>query len=228
MRYLIKFRHGRRDQPKIALTFDDGPSMWTESILDILKERSIPATFFLIPENVEKLPDVARRILAEGHEIGGHAHQPDGFSYAKALRTKASAAAIRQSLEVAKEVLGLDLRFFRPSPELAFNRGTEKILLDLHLIPVLASAYSRVKKSPDMQAHDIVKGLRGGDIVLLHDGHDLFIDSSRPKDTIRILPSVIDAAKQKGLQFVKVSELLDVPAYMSSFEARMVDAIPFA
>ena len=63
------------DGNKIALTFDDGPHpQYTPLILDILKEYNVHATFFLIGENAERNPELVRRILREGHEIGNHTY----------------------------------------------------------------------------------------------------------------------------------------------------------
>src|ERR1700685_2740033 len=63
----------RVDQPYVAMTFDDGPSAEnTPRLLDMLKQRNIKATFFLIGQNAAANPDLVRRILAEGHEIGNH------------------------------------------------------------------------------------------------------------------------------------------------------------
>ena len=65
---------GSRGSGKIALTFDDGPGEATSAILDMLKQAEIRATFFLCGQNVERYPDLARRIAEEGHEIGNHTH----------------------------------------------------------------------------------------------------------------------------------------------------------
>ncbi len=213
MRYLIKYRRGPKDLPRISLTLDDGPSLWTDEILDILQKHSIKATFFLIPDNMRKLPAVVKRIIDEGHEIGGHAHQDEIFSKWKSFWQKASDEKVKNSLNTIYDMLGVYPHFFRPSPELAFNMGTDKILKQLDLIPILASAYSRVNRSQEAQIKEIAEKLRNGAIILLHDGHDLKIDSERPKDTIAILPSIIKAARAKGLEFVKISELFGMPAY---------------
>jgi peptidoglycan/xylan/chitin deacetylase (PgdA/CDA1 family) len=71
-----------------------------------------------------------------------------------------------------------------------------------------------------VQEREVVGKLREGAIVLLHDGHDLFTDSARPEDTIAILPGIIKAAREKGLSFMKVSELLHLPVYKGPFEER--------
>ena len=59
---------------KVALTFDDGPSPWTEDILDELKRRGVKASFFVLGKNVERYPEIAQRIKNEGHHLGVHAY----------------------------------------------------------------------------------------------------------------------------------------------------------
>jgi peptidoglycan-N-acetylglucosamine deacetylase len=67
------YTHVRTNQPYLAMTFDDGPSAeYTPRLLDLLKARHLKATFFLVGKNVEAHPDLVRRIIAEGHEVGNH------------------------------------------------------------------------------------------------------------------------------------------------------------
>ena len=62
-----------KEAPKIAITFDDGPSpAWTPKLLDGLKERNVKATFFLIGENAENTPELVKRESEEGHLVGNH------------------------------------------------------------------------------------------------------------------------------------------------------------
>ena len=65
---------GPRDRPAIALTFDDGPSECTPAILDILAKHNVPATFFQVGANVERLPAVASAVRQAGHELGNHTY----------------------------------------------------------------------------------------------------------------------------------------------------------
>jgi peptidoglycan/xylan/chitin deacetylase (PgdA/CDA1 family) len=64
-----------------------------------------------------------------------------------------------------------------------------------------------------MQIKEVKAGIKGGAIILLHDGHDLKTDSERPKGTIQMLPEIINTVIERGLQFVPVSELLGLEAY---------------
>jgi peptidoglycan-N-acetylglucosamine deacetylase len=67
------YTHARIQGPYLAMTFDDGPSAeYTPRLLDLLKARHLKATFFLIGQNVQAHPELVRRIIAEGHEVGNH------------------------------------------------------------------------------------------------------------------------------------------------------------
>lgn len=94
------------------LTFDDGPSEEnTSAVLDILKERGIKATFFVVGENVKKHPDVARRIVEEGHTIGIHCNQHE---YDKIYASVDSYLAdFQEAYDTVKEVTGVEARLFR-------------------------------------------------------------------------------------------------------------------
>lgn len=94
------------------LTFDDGPSAEnTEKVLDILKEHEIKATFFLIGENVEKHPEVARRIAEEGHTIGIHCYSHD---YKKLYAdTDSYLEDFNRAKEIVYEVTGVEVKLFR-------------------------------------------------------------------------------------------------------------------
>src|SRR5258706_7997578 len=90
---------GKLDTNAVALTFDDGPSEETEAILDVLKEYGIKATFFMIGTQVETFPDVARRVVSEGHEIGNHSLSHSIFLYQRPLRT-------RREMEGSQDIIG--------------------------------------------------------------------------------------------------------------------------
>src|ERR1700674_2066104 len=89
---------GHSQPGAVALTFDDGPSVDTERILDVLATHKLSATFFMIGRNVERLPQTARRVVAEGHEIGNHSYSHPIFLYRTPRET-------RQQLEHAQDVI---------------------------------------------------------------------------------------------------------------------------
>ena len=97
---------------KLALTFDDGPDPeWTPQILDILKAKHVPATFFVIGANMEAHPGLVQRILAEGHEVGNH-------TYTHPNLADTPLAAVRLELNATQRLFealtGRSMRLFRP------------------------------------------------------------------------------------------------------------------
>ncbi len=114
---------------EMYLTFDDGPSRKnTEAILDILKEKDIKATFFVIGENVEKYPEVAKRIVAEGHTIGIHCYRHDYDDiYAD---VDAYFADFQQAKQVVFEVTGVEAKLFR-FPGGSINSYNEEVYADI-------------------------------------------------------------------------------------------------
>ena len=71
---MTQVRSSRSVAPRIALSFDDGPSQWTPAILDLLAAAGARATFFVLGDSIDGREDVLRRIAAEGHELGNHGH----------------------------------------------------------------------------------------------------------------------------------------------------------
>lgn len=113
------------------LTFDDGPSAeCTDKVLDVLKEKDIKATFFLIGEYVEKYPEVARRIVAEGHTIGIHCYQHD---YEVLYASKENFLAdFQKAYDVIYQVTGVETKLFRfPGGSVnAYNKDVREEIIE--------------------------------------------------------------------------------------------------
>lgn len=189
----------------VVLTFDDGPtSPFTEQILDILAEHKVPATFFMCGKNVERHPEIARRVVREGHTIGNHTYSHP-FLY---LRTpQFMANEIDRTQETIERVTGVRPNLFRP-PYGARWFSLMPILKARGLKMVMWSAAGY-----DWMYHTqaIIKattrGMRSGSVILLHDGHERQppekVDRS---NTVEALPAIISAATKAGLKFVPIEK----------------------
>jgi len=188
---------------RIALTFDDGPvPPFTEQILDILRARKVPATFFVCGKNVERFPQILRRIQAEGHSIGNHTYSHE-FPYFRSQ--KKFALEIDRTQEAISKITGERPVIFRP-PYGARWLGVYPVLRErgLRLVNWSDTGYDWLPKSDIMRL--ALKGLGPGSIILLHDSRNIDppekVDRSR---TVKALPALIDAAHEAGFTFVPIT-----------------------
>jgi peptidoglycan/xylan/chitin deacetylase (PgdA/CDA1 family) len=185
-----------------ALTFDDGPGPSTATLLDLLAERGIVATFFVLGQNAERRPTLIRRMLVEGHEVANH-----GYSHTdmRRLKPEAQFLEMKKTLDVLQN-LGAEVRYFRPPygyyvPETtakAEELGMTVMLwsLDSQDWRRHASRLERLRSvSPTMQQS---LGMRG--VFLFHDTH---------KNTVENMPYILDTLIAGGCErFVTVSEYM--------------------
>lgn len=199
--------HGARTASKLALTFDDGPDPErTPAILDTLAELGARATFFVIGKYLERHQSLGRRIVAEGHELGNHswAHLPWQNFYSR----RAHQADIERTADLIRTVSGSQREpLYRPpvglkSPELAraaMARQLQVVAWSVHSRDTFGQRWQSV-------ARRVLNRVRGGDIVLLHDGH---AGEGRHRDNaLNALPLILCGLQAQGLQSVTVSELL--------------------
>jgi cellulose synthase/poly-beta-1,6-N-acetylglucosamine synthase-like glycosyltransferase/peptidoglycan/xylan/chitin deacetylase (PgdA/CDA1 family)/spore germination protein YaaH len=202
-------RHGTVAR-KVALTFDDGPdARFTPQILDILREAGAPATFFIIGINGERNPDLLRREVAEGHELGNHTFTHPNITLISQAQFELELSATERLLAA---VVGRQSLMFRPP----FGEDSEPETADqLHQIELASSrGYLIVGMQIDPDdwrrpgVDEIVQrtvktAVSGeGNVILLHDSGG---DRSQ---TVRALPLIIKALRSYGFQFVTVSELM--------------------
>lgn len=187
------------DQPYVAMTFDDGPSAEnTPRLLEMLKERNIKATFFLIGQNAAANPNVVRQILADGHEIGNHSWTHPQLSKLSDERVKGE---ISKTQEAIKDACGFVPTLLRP-PYGAITAHQKQWIEDqLGLNVILWSVDPLDWKRPGAAVitHRILSGVAPGAIVLSHDIH---------KQTVDAMPATLDALTQRGYKFVTVSQLI--------------------
>jgi len=195
----ITFTEVNVDGPYIAMTFDDGPHATnTPKLLEMAAERHIKLTFFVLGECVEQNPDVLRREVAEGHEIGNH-------SWSHPNLAKLSDADVRSQLQRTEDIIektaGIKAKLMRPPYGELTKR--QRILVNHQFVykVILWDVDPLDWKRPgsNVVAQRIIAGARPGSIILSHDIHP---------PTIAAMPQVFDALLAKGFKFVTVSELL--------------------
>lgn len=185
---------------KLALSFDDGPGKHTPEILDILKDKNIKATFFMIGENVDPHADFAQRVHDEGHEIGNH-------TWDHAQLTKLSADAQKDEIQKASDAIkkavgNVNVHWMRP-PYGSFNDDTLNVLSSLGMEKMLWNVDTRDWSGKS--AADIISSAVGdakdGSIILMHDG------VANSSETAKALPDIISGLQDKGFQMVTIGEL---------------------
>jgi peptidoglycan-N-acetylglucosamine deacetylase len=188
----------------IALTFDDGPSEGTPRILEILAQHNVPATFFQIGANVERLPAIAREVLAAGHEIGNHSQTHPLFCFH-------SPAFIERDLELAQTTIrthtGANPRWFRaPFGVRWFGMGTAQRRLGLTGVMWTAIGYDW-KIGPVAVVERLTNRIAGGAILCLHDGRELCAkpDIGVTVDAVRQLVPLL---RDRGFVFQTMTQLL--------------------
>jgi peptidoglycan/xylan/chitin deacetylase (PgdA/CDA1 family) len=189
----------------VAMTFDDGPHpKLTPKLLDLLKERGIKATFFVIGKCVAENPDIAKRIVDEGHEIANHSWSHPQLTK---LSPPAFAAEIAQTNDAIEKATGIRPVVMRP-PYGAINPTLTKRLNEEYGLSVIIWSVDpldwKIRKSDHVSSH-IIKNAAPGAIILAHDIHASTVDA---------MPATLDALQSKGFKFATVSELIamDRPA----------------
>jgi peptidoglycan/xylan/chitin deacetylase (PgdA/CDA1 family) len=183
---------------QIALTFDDGPTPGvTDRILDELKRRGFRATFFMIGERIAAAPDLARRVLAEGHEIGNHTLTHPKLTTLSDSQVKWE---IEKTQEMMEEHLNFRARLFRP-PYGALRKNQAGIVQDAGLEIILWSVDSVDWSQPGEAriVETVLAPTQPGSIILCHDLYE---------QTANSLGSMLDGLFARGFSFSKVSQLL--------------------
>ena len=196
---------GYGDPGHVALTFDDGPDPGsTPEFLQVLADREVKATFFMLGRMVEQAPDLAAEVAAAGHEIGVH-----GFEH-RYLPTRwpgATWSDLRRATDLIANVTGVRPRFFRPpygvlsGPALLAARG-------LGLSPVLWGAWGRewqAGASPASVFATLTSGLDGGVTVLLHDS-GCTSPAGAWQAGLGALPLLLDECQRRSLRVGPVRE----------------------
>ena len=192
--------HGDRGRRVVALTFDDGPdAARTPALLDALAELACPATFFCVGANVDAEPDLARRIVAGGHELGNHTYT---HRYLPTTRGKSVEKELALTDRAITKATGVVPTLARPpwggrSPWTvrAFRRlGKRAVLWDVN-------SFDWKDYPADEVARRVLERARCGSIVLMHDGgRDHAV-------TVAAVKLLVPALRARGYELATVSAL---------------------
>ena len=200
---------GTRTRPSIALTFDDGPSESTPDLLEALYRERTRATFFQCGANVRRLPEIARMVVEEGHEIGNHGENHTLFWFRKPAQIEAEIASAQETIE---SHTGVRPRIFRPPFGVRWfglAAAQKKHSLTSIMWTVIGLDW---RLGAGAIAARCIGAARSGAIICLHDGRET---QERPnvRPAIEAVRLIIPELRDRGYEFETVSELLrpDIP-----------------
>lgn len=193
----------------VALTIDDGPNYKaTPKILATLKEKQVRASFFVVGSNVERYPKLLAQEVAEGHEIGVH-------TYSHPLLTKLNAQSIAEEFSRAEQAIGVIApkpTLFRPPGGFYNAKVVEAARRHGYTIVMWSVDPKDWSRPPvDKIIEKILADVKPGSIILLHDGQ-------YPIPTTEALPIIIERLRERGYEFVTVSELLQYNEVRPTFQ----------
>lgn len=200
------FYESKTTKKVVALTFDDGPySPYTEQLLDILQEYHVPATFFLVGQNVEKNPEIVGRIAREGHQLGNHTYHH--VDLLKGDKEKVGEEIDRTSNAI-KAITGTMPHVMRP-PHGFRDPVVMEMMTQRHLKVVEWSVMSRDWTNPGVEVivERTVEKVKNGSIILLHDGDGVASKASRLQ-SIEATRRIIQILSAQGYEFVTVDGIL--------------------
>ncbi|AEJ41757.1 polysaccharide deacetylase [Sulfobacillus acidophilus TPY] len=197
----------RTDVPEMALTFDDGPGPDTPGILDALAESGTHATFFVVAEEARRRPELVKRMVMEGHEVGLHARRHRS-SYLMMPWT--AYREMTEGLRIVESITGRPVRWVRP-PWGHVNWGTWQAIRRRHLTPVfwtVAPDDWKPEHSAEYISRYVVQLIHPGAVVVLHDAGG---DRGRTRTALK---PMVDGIRRMGLTPVTLSRMTPDPSYL--------------
>ena len=209
LRRLLGVRDRAPDERNVALTFDDGPHRrGTRATLEALRAAHVPATFFLAGEQVARAPGLAAEIAAAGHDVGVHCERHRNLLRLPPGRVRDD--LLRAEAEIARAT-GVVPRLYRPP----YGVLTTAALAPAHRrgwTTVLWTRWGRdwrAAATPEGIAEEAAGGLRGGEIILLHDA-DHYAAPGSWTATVAALPRILERIDAAGLRCGRPSSLQPV------------------
>ena len=205
--YVVDSTAGANDK-LMAITFDDGPSQYTPRVLDILKQKQVPATFFVIGVNAEDYPSTIQREYAEGHTIGNHTYSHPNIAGESEKMTEFELNTTQRLIE---HDIGHSTRLFRPPYNADSHPQTPNEIVPIDRAQKMG--YITVAETIDPRdwetgttagkiLSDVLEQKDEGHLILLHDG------GGDRSPTIEALPQIVDTLRAQGYRFVSIEHLM--------------------
>lgn len=190
---------GNKDSNKIYLTFDLGyEAGYTEKILDVLKENDVKACFFITAHYFNTQPELVRRMIEEGHDVGNHTVNHKSLPEISADEVKSEIMNLHTAIY---EEFGYEMKYIRP-PKGEYSERTLQICNELHYQTIMWSfAYDDWEESKQGRGNygkeKILNNIHNGEVMLLH---------GTSKDNMNILDECVKKIKEQGYEFKKLEE----------------------
>lgn len=181
------------DKPMVALTFDDGPGKRTGELLNALKKHDAHATFFVLGTNIERYPKLIKKMQKIGCEVGNHSYDHEDLSK---LKKSGIRKQVNSTNQMIRDITGQDVLLMRP-PYGAISTTMKKQLKQPMILWNIDTLDWKTRNSKKT-IKAVMKDVKDGDIILLHDIHSETIDAA-----IKLIPKL----QEKGFQLVTVSEM---------------------
>ena len=196
---------GSTTKKVVALTFDDGPyPPYTEQVLAVLKEKNVPATFFVVGENAVAHPALLKSMQEDGHLIGTHT-----YHHKDLLRLNGAEIyeELAMGVDSIKKITGESPHFIRPPhgfKDFEVMQQVERLGLKAVNWDVIPKDWTN--PGTEVIVRNVVENVKPGSVVLLHDG-DSPVNKGSRQQTVEALPKIIDQLRAEGYSFVTVASL---------------------
>ena len=186
-----------RVQPAVAISFDDGPSEFTQQVLDVLAENDCHATFFMVGTSMDKMPEMVKAVYDAGNEVGLHTWRHNDL-------TQMEANAVVRNLELCQNIVtaqtGTTAKWLRPP----YGRVGPSAYGACRALGMYIATWSLDSRDWETQNaekiyKEVMGQLRNGDIILFHDTHAA---------TVEVLKKILPEIKARGFQILTVDQLM--------------------
>jgi peptidoglycan/xylan/chitin deacetylase (PgdA/CDA1 family) len=195
-----------RPSRQLAFTYDDGPNdPYTLRLLDVLARHDVRATFFLIGSFVAQRPDIAREVVKAGHVVGNHTFTHPSLTFKSSRAVRSQLTACDRALT---DAVGEHSNLFRP-PFGARRPAVLRIVRQMGLAPIMWNVTGYDWNAPSVEhiERKVTSKVRGGDVILLHDGGHRAFGTDRSR-TIIATDRLLSRYKSEGFEFVTIPEMM--------------------